>query len=55
VAQFDLSEGVTVRHHKRPWIEDLTKGFELRALDEIQVMTMNGHLSRAFQWFGRRL
>jgi len=51
---FDLSEGVTVRHHQRPWIEELTKGYELLAHDEIQVMTMNDHPANAFQWFGRR-
>jgi SAM-dependent methyltransferase len=51
---FDLSEGVTVRHHEPKWIEELTKGYELLALEEIQVQTMNGHTSSAFQWFGRR-
>jgi SAM-dependent methyltransferase len=51
---FDLSEGPTVRHHSRERIEELTKGYDLVALDEIQVMTMNGHPSNGFQWFGRR-
>src|SRR5439155_12126115 len=51
---FDLSEGVTVRHHEPKWIEELTNGYELQALEEIQVQTMNGHPSSAFQWFGRR-
>jgi SAM-dependent methyltransferase len=50
---FDLSEGVTVRHHERAWIETLTRDFELLALDEISVQTMNNHPVAAFQWFGR--
>jgi SAM-dependent methyltransferase len=50
---FDLSEGVTVRHNQRPWIEELTKGYEQLNLDDIQVLTMNGHPSDGFQWFGR--
>jgi SAM-dependent methyltransferase len=50
---FDLSEGVTVRHHERRWMETLLGGFEMLALDEIQVQTMNGNPATAFQWFGR--
>jgi len=52
---FDLSEGATVRHHDRTWIETLTKGFERLSLDEISVQTMNGHPASAFQWFGKKL
>jgi SAM-dependent methyltransferase len=51
---FDLSEGVTVRHHDRNWIETLTKDFEVLRLEEITVHTMNGHPAAAFQWFGRK-
>ena len=51
---FDLREGVTVRHHDPKWIEELTKEYERRVLDEIQVQTMNGHPVTAFQWFGRK-
>jgi SAM-dependent methyltransferase len=50
---FDLSEGVTVRHHDRAWIEELTKDYEAIALEEIPVLTMNGHPATAFQFFGR--
>lgn len=50
----DLREGVTVRHHDPKWIDELTRGYELLALDEIQVHTMNGHPATAFQWFGRK-
>jgi len=49
---FDLPEGVTVRHHDPKWIETLTRDFEIVALDEIEVVTMNGNPAKAFQWFG---
>jgi SAM-dependent methyltransferase len=49
---FDLPEGVTVRHHDPMWIETLTRDFTMVALDEIEVVTMNGNPARAFQWFG---
>lgn len=49
---FDLPEGVTVRHHDPRWIENLTRDFEMIALDEIEVVTMNGHPAKGFQWFG---
>jgi SAM-dependent methyltransferase len=52
---FDLREGATVRHHERAWIETLTSGFAVLALEEIPVQTMNGHPATAFQWFGRLL
>jgi SAM-dependent methyltransferase len=52
---FDLAEGVTVRHHDRQWIESLLHRYELLALDEIEVQTMNGHAASAFQWFGRKV
>lgn len=49
---FDLPEGVTVRHHDRKWIETLTSDFTTVALDELEVVTMNGNPAQAFQWFG---
>ena len=51
---FDLPEGVTVRHHDPRWIEELTRDFETLALDQIEVVTMNGNPARGFQWFGRK-
>ena len=51
---FDLPEGVTVRHHDPLWIETLTRDFETLALDDIEVLTMNGNPAKAFQWFGLR-
>lgn len=49
---FDLPEGVTVRHHDPKWIETLTSDFTTVALDELEVVTMNGNPAKAFQWFG---
>jgi SAM-dependent methyltransferase len=49
---FDLPEGVTVRHHHPKWIETLTSEFYNVALDDVDVMTMNGNPAKAFQWFG---
>jgi len=49
---FDLPEGVTVRHHDPKWIETLTSEFYNVALDDVDVMTMNGNPAKAFQWFG---
>ena len=49
---FDLPEGVTVRHHDSKWIQTLTGDFEVVALDEIEVLTMNQNPAKAFQWFG---
>jgi SAM-dependent methyltransferase len=49
---FDLPEGVTVRHHDHHWIEELTGDFRTVALDDIEVLTMNGNPAKAFQWFG---
>ena len=52
---FDLPEGVTVRHHDPKWIASLTGDFEMVAIDEIEVVTMNGNPAKAFQWFGLSL
>jgi len=49
---FDLTEGVTVRHHDRNWTESLLARYECLALDEIAIQTMNGHAASGFQWFG---
>ena len=49
---FDLPEGVTVRHHDPDWIDTLTRDFDKVALDDIEVVTMNGNPAKAFQWFG---
>lgn len=49
---FDLSEGVTVRHHDRVWFETLTADYETRHIEDVQVHTMNGNAAIAFQWIG---
>jgi len=49
---FDLPEGVTVRHHDPKWIKNLTNQFYSVALDDVDVVTMNGNPAKAFQWFG---
>lgn len=49
---FDLPEGVTVRHHDPHWMATLTQSFKNVALDDLNVVTMNGNPARAFQWFG---
>jgi hypothetical protein len=51
---FDLPEGVTVRHHDPRWIDELTRDFARLALDQIEVVTMNGNPARGFQLFGRK-
>lgn len=51
---FDLPEGVTVRHHSRDWIESLTTAFVTVAVDDIDVLTMNGNPAKAFQWFASK-
>lgn len=49
---FDLPEGATVRHHDPRWIEELTRDFDTVALDQLEVVTMNGNPAKGFQWFG---
>ena len=46
---FDL-QGVTVRHHDPEWIQTLTSDFETVALDQINVVTMNGNPAKALQF-----
>ncbi|MEK6337471.1 MAG: class I SAM-dependent methyltransferase [Acidobacteriota bacterium] len=51
---FELPEGVTVRHHDPRWIDTLTQDFDVISVDQIEVVTMNGHAAQAFQWFGAK-
>jgi SAM-dependent methyltransferase len=51
---FDLPEGATVRHHDPRWIQELTQDFDTIALDEVDVVTMNGNAAKGFQWFGMK-
>jgi SAM-dependent methyltransferase len=51
---FELPEGVVVRHHRREWIEGLTKEFRPLERESFTVTTMNGNSSAAFQYLGRK-
>jgi SAM-dependent methyltransferase len=51
---FKLPEGVVVRHHTREWIEEITNPFERLEYELFDVTTMNGNLSAAFQYLGRK-
>ena len=51
---FELPEGVVVRHHRSEWIEELTTSFKGLEYEPFNVTTMNGNLSAAFQYLGRK-
>jgi SAM-dependent methyltransferase len=46
---FELTEGVVVRHHRKEWIEELTRSFDQLEFETFEVRTMNGNKSEAFQ------
>lgn len=46
---FKLPEGVTFRHHTKPWIKELLRDFTILEEKKITVQTMNGHSAEAFQ------
>jgi SAM-dependent methyltransferase len=51
---FELPEGLLVRHHRRAWIDELTSSFRQLEFEEFSVTTMNGNVSSAFQYLGRK-
>jgi SAM-dependent methyltransferase len=51
---FELPEGVVVRHHEKDWIDEITSLFEQLEYEPFQVTTMNGNVSAAFQYLGRK-
>lgn len=51
---FELPEGVAVRHHRREWIEELTRSFRQLEYEPFTVTTMNGNTSAAFQYLARK-
>lgn len=51
---FELPEGVVVRHHQKEWVEELTSPFIRLEYEPFSVTTMNGNLSSAFQYLGRK-
>lgn len=52
---FELPEGAVVRHHDRAWMNMLLTGFDKIAMADIEVITMNGHHSGGFQYFGQKV
>lgn len=50
---FRLPEGTVVRHLSTEWIGTLTSDFDRLKMIELEVVTMNGHKAKAFQYFGR--
>jgi len=52
---FEVSEGVAVRHHSRPWIDSLLGRWKPIAEADIRVATMNGHEAAGFQRLVGRL
>ena len=51
---FELPEGVVVRHHEREWIAEVTRPFHRLEYEPFNVTTMNGNVSAAFQYLGRK-
>jgi SAM-dependent methyltransferase len=51
---FELPEGVVLRHHTGEWIENLLSSFRKVSFRVIDVPTMNGNMSKVFQYFGKR-
>ena len=51
---FELPEGVVVRHHRKEWIAEITRAFHHLEYEPFDVTTMNGNVSAAFQYLGRK-
>lgn len=51
---FELPEGVLLRHHRKEWIEELTRPFDRLEYQSFEALTMNGNKSAAFQYLGRK-
>jgi len=51
---FELPEGVVVRHHGREWIAEITRPLHRLEYEPFNVTTMNGNVSAAFQYLGRK-
>jgi len=45
---------VVLRHHTREWVDDLLSSFSRIGFRVIDVPTMNGNMSKVFQYFGRK-
>lgn len=51
---FELPEGVVLRHHSLEWIDELLSAFQRISLRTSDVPTMNGNMSKVFQYFGKK-
>jgi SAM-dependent methyltransferase len=51
---FELPEGVVLRHHDMTWIDELFAPFTRIELATRDVVTMNGHAAKIFQYFGHK-
>ena len=50
---FELPEGAVLRHHDKTYIKRLLADFKEIEFQEYEKVTMNGHISRAFSFYGR--
>lgn len=50
---FPLPDGLVMRHHSKDWICELTQPFRQLEFESMEVITMNGNRSAAFQFLGR--
>lgn len=51
---FVAADGATLRHHDLKWVEFLFREFRRHELFFIDVLTMNGHPARIFQYIGEK-
>ena len=51
---FELPEGAICRHHSEEYIQSLLKDFSTMVFFPTTFVTMNGHESKGFCYFGRK-
>ncbi|MCE5315264.1 MAG: class I SAM-dependent methyltransferase [Armatimonadota bacterium] len=51
---FELPEGAVMRHHEMSYVRSLLAGFTEIETVLIDVVTMNGHPAKAFQYIGQK-
>ncbi len=51
---FELAEGAIVRHHAKVWISSLLSDFNTLDMFDLHVTSMNGNVSKGFQYIGRK-
>lgn len=51
---FELPEGAVCRHHDVKWVEHLLSPFQKMRFEELTFITMNGHRSNGFFYFGKK-